>query len=68
MKEMEFAWETGREYEVAVTVRGSRIRAEIDGKVLEVTDEERPYLSGAVGMSMVHGCHDQYRKIAVSAV
>lgn len=67
MQETSFHWETGKEYTVTVTAAGSRITAEIDGHILTVTDEDRPFLTGAVGVSMQDGSHDEYREIRISA-
>ena len=60
-----FAWKHGQEYTIAVTVNENKITAEIDGTVLEVIDEERPYLQGSIGVSMQNGSHDKYRTIKV---
>lgn len=66
MQEIDYTWENGKEYTVTVTAEGNRITAQIDGHILTVTDEERPYLTGAVGVSMQNGSHDQYREIRIS--
>lgn len=61
-----FAWEQGREYTVAVTVKGNEIRAQVGDTALCAVDEERPYLKGAVGVSVRNGSHDRYRRIRVT--
>ena len=67
LQEIPYAWENGREYTVTMTVVGNRITAMIDGHILTVTDEERPFLTGAVGVSMQDGSHARYRKIRISS-
>ena len=67
LQEIPYAWEYGREYTVTMTVIGNRITAMIDGHILTVTDEERPFLTGAVGVSMQDGSHARYRKIRISS-
>ncbi|HIU75023.1 MAG TPA: ADP-ribosylglycohydrolase family protein [Candidatus Pelethocola excrementipullorum] len=67
MAETDFPWKVGEEYAILVTVKGNKIEAEIDGGCrLNFTDEERPYLMGAIGVSMENGSHDKYRRIEVS--
>lgn len=64
-----FAWEYGKEYTIAITVKGNQICAEIDGQqILTVEDTERPYLEGAIGISMEKGTHDRYRRIVVKGI
>lgn len=65
LKELPFAWEYGKEYQVKISVKGNSICAEFEGNILEVCDEERPYLQGSVGMSMQHGTHTKYRCIKI---
>ena len=66
LAEAPFDWSCGKEYCIDVQVIGNRISAEIEGCCLEAVDEERPYLFGAVGVSMQNGTHDKYRKIVIS--
>lgn len=62
-----FAWETGREYEIVVRVQGNRICADIAGVVrLEVADEEQPYESGCIGLSVQRGSHLACRSIMIA--
>lgn len=68
LKEMDFCWEHGREYQVKVTVRGTVLRAEIDGRALEVCDEQNPYLRGSVGLSVQKGSHGSFRRIRIITV
>ena len=66
LAETSFDWSCGKEYCVDVQVRGNRICAEIEGCHLDAVDEEKPYLYGAVGVSMQNGTHDKYSKIVIS--
>ena len=68
MAEVPFAWELQKEYTVTVTAKGNYLKAEIEDVVLEVYDQERPYLQGSAGVSMKNGTHDQYRKIKIGPV
>ena len=64
--ETEFVWETQKEYEISVSVKGNQIKAEVDGGCcLEYTDEDRIYEQGSVGVSMQNGSHCRYRKIEI---
>lgn len=60
-----FAWEKGREYTIAVTVKGNEIRAVVEDVVLSAVDEVRPYLHGSIGVSLQNGSHDRYKRIRV---
>lgn len=66
LAETPFDWGCGKEYCIDVQVIGNKISAEIEGCCLEAVDEEKPYLFGAVGVSMQNGTHDKYRKIVIS--
>ncbi len=66
MQETEYCWLIGKEYKVMITVVGNRITAEIDGHILTVVDEERPFLTGAIGVSVQDGSHSKYREIRIS--
>lgn len=66
LTEKQFDWKPGEEYTVKITVQGNIMKAEINGCVLEVRDEEHPYLRGSVGVSMKNGSHDKYRKIRIA--
>ncbi|WP_302416830.1 ADP-ribosylglycohydrolase family protein [Blautia marasmi] len=66
LAEVPFEWSCGKEYCVDVQVSGNKIYAEIEDCCLEAVDEDKPYLSGAVGVSMQNGTHDKYRKIVIT--
>ena len=61
----DFAWEPGKEYCITVKAEGNRISACVGDAALEITDTDRPYLTGSIGVSMLKGTHDKYRCIAV---
>lgn len=65
LTETAFDWKAGQEYVVRATAKGNCLKAEIDGCVLEVCDNERPYLTGSVGVAIRNGSHDKYRRIKV---
>lgn len=63
----DFTWSAEKEYKVVITVKGNYLKAAINEEVtLEYTDTERPYLTGSVGVSVLHGSHCKYRRITVS--
>ena len=69
LAEAPYAWENGTEYTIIVKAVGNTISVIMDDKeILKVTDEERPYLRGSVGVSMQNGSHDKYRRIVVKGV
>lgn len=69
LAEAPYAWENGTEYTITVKAVGNTISVIMDDKeILKVTDEERPYLRGSVGVSMQNGSHDKYRRIVVKGV
>ena len=66
LSQCDFAWEKEKEYHLCVSVEGSRLILWVDDqKLLEVTDVERPYLEGAVGISVQNGSHCSCSKMAV---
>lgn len=69
LEQTDFAWETGKEYVIALTVKENLIKMEINGNhILKAADEERPYLQGSIGGSMQNGSHDKYRRIRVMPI
>lgn len=62
----EYEIEAGGEYRVEVSVSGSRLSVSVDGeKLLEYLDQERPLLTGSVGVSVRSGSRCLYRDLAV---
>ncbi len=68
LAETEFEWKHGQEYTIAVTAAGNKISAEIEGVKIEAVDQERPYLKGSIGVSMLNGSHDKYRMIKIKGI
>ena len=69
LAEAPYAWENRTEYTITVKAVGNTISVIMNDKeILKVTDEERPYLCGSVGVSMQNGSHDKYRRIVVKGV
>ena len=66
-----FAWEAGRAYVLGFAASGNQLTASVTGEdasqEITWTDDERPYLSGQVGLSNVNG-HTRYENVTVSAV
>lgn len=59
-------WEHDREYIICVKVYGNRIEASCEGITLTVLDEDNPYLTGAIGISVRDGSHISCGQIRVS--
>ena len=52
---------------ISVTVRGNEIKASVNDEVsVAVHDEEKPYLSGGIGLSVQNGSHLTCKRITVS--
>lgn len=69
LEQVDFAWEAGKEYVISLTAEENVITMEINGNcMLKAVDGERPYLQGAVGVSMQKGSHDKYRRIKVAPI
>jgi ADP-ribosylglycohydrolase len=58
-------WKPGEEYVIRVRVKGNRIEAGCAGAKIDYTDESDPYLTGAVGVSVLDGSHASYRYIRI---
>ena len=63
-----FNWQAGKEYTIKVTAKQNVIKAECDGVKLSYTDNDNPYLNGAVGVSLVGGAHVKVKKITVKGL
>lgn len=54
--EVPFKWKLGKNYQLKITVVGSKISVQYDGtEVMSFTDEKDPYLSGCIGFTVVQG-------------
>lgn len=61
-----FPWARGKTYPLSVTVRGGEIAVSCGGEeLIRFTDEEAPYLTGAVGAGVFRGSHCSYGPFAV---
>lgn len=66
LAETDFQWETGKTYTIAISAQSATFRICVDGKeLLQVTDENSPYLSGSIGLSVQNGSHCAYKGICV---
>ncbi|MCP4167732.1 MAG: ADP-ribosylglycohydrolase family protein [Chloroflexi bacterium] len=62
-----FSWQHGRSYTMALTTRGNRLLASVDGEQkLAWDDEENAYRNGQIGLSNFAGCHTRYESMQVS--
>jgi ADP-ribosylglycohydrolase len=56
LAEQHFAWRFGDSYELALTARGSRLRASIDGvELFDVEDRDSPFQGGAIALVCSEG-------------
>lgn len=64
-----FTWEHDHSYEFTVEAKGNRFKVYIDGvEVLNVEDQNHPYLNGLVGFSNFDGSHTHYKKFSVEGI
>jgi ADP-ribosylglycohydrolase len=67
LAEAPFAWEPGRDYRITVIARGNRFTVSVDGKeYISYTDNDGPYLSGCVGLSVRRGSRCALKDIRIS--
>ena len=67
--ETDFEWSEGEEYEIAVTAENNRLSVAVNGRqLLSYTDADKPYLRGAIGVSVQKGSHCSYSEIRVKPV
>lgn len=67
VKTCNFKWEYGKEYEFIVNAEGKEITVVQDEvKVLTWEDEDKPYLTGAIGVSCLSNGHTVYEYLEVS--
>lgn len=57
LRETAFPWKSGREYTIRIRVKGRMLAAGIEDVILQVADEENPYLTGCVGLAVREGSH-----------
>lgn len=64
--EKEFQWEYKKAYTLKVKVEGSNIIVlNNDQNIITYTDNESPYLTGQVGMSILKGSHCHYKNVII---
>lgn len=69
MNETEYEWENGKSYQMTFRVNKDRIQVfEGNTLLLEAIDHDRPYLSGAWGVSVTKGSHCSYRNVNVRGI
>lgn len=67
LKKIDFPWEDGKEYQIKIKTKVNQISAVLnDGKEISYTDEDSPYLTGAIGLEVEQGSHMKCRIIEVS--
>jgi hypothetical protein len=66
LAEVDCGWEPGRTYSISVTALGNRLTIGMDGcEKIVYTDENSPYLAGAIGVSVQDGSRCAYKNIEV---
>lgn len=65
LTDSEYAWKKGVPITVRVSVCGDEIDAEIDSVKLHYVDEDYPYLSGQIGISVRDGSHISLGKVKI---
>ena len=66
LKQCDFNWEAGQEYRISVSAKENTLTLFInDQELLKVQDEDKPYLDGAIGISVQDGSHCSCRRIRV---
>jgi hypothetical protein len=66
LAQTEFAWKAGEKYRIRCSAAGGRIDVSVGGRHLSFADTVRPYLYGAVGLSVRQGSHLSCPSITVS--
>lgn len=66
LAETEFDWKLGQSYDIKVKADGNELTVYVDDmELLCYADEDSPYMSGAIGISVFNGSRCGYRKIKV---
>lgn len=66
LAETDYSWKYGESYLIRVCVKGKEILAQVGDTVLQVKDENSPYLQGCVGLAVAHGSHARYQGLRIS--
>ncbi|MEA4813094.1 MAG: ADP-ribosylglycohydrolase family protein [Anaerolineaceae bacterium] len=66
---VDYDWKLGKKYTLETQVKGSNLVLKINNKKLvDILDEDNPYLTGQVGLSNGPGCTTDYYSMQVSPV
>lgn len=69
LKAADYEWKHNETYQIRVTVKENVIIAAVNGEeLLEVVDENDPYLEGGIGLSVRNGSHLACREIMVEGM
>ena len=68
LAQTDLTWEPGGEYRLRVKVCKNSIRVTCGDVSIEYNDSDRPYLKGAVGMSVQSGSHCHYKGFRLSNI
>ncbi len=65
----DYPWECGKEYTFKVEVKDAQIKVISDGhELMDYIDNESPYLTGQVGVSIYQGSHCHYKNLIIGKV
>lgn len=69
LQEVDFPWEYNHAYTFSVTASGNRMIVKYDNEVLiDYTDEEKPYLHGAVGLSVENNSTCKFSRMEIKGL
>lgn len=66
LAETRLEWEAGRDYRISCEARGNYLRVSCGSASIEYTDNEAPYLYGAVGCAVGLASHCHFRALEVN--
>ncbi len=67
--EADYPWEPNREYTLKVELLGANIKVKDSGRIIfDYTDQEKPYLTGQIGVSVQNGSHCHYKDFRVGRI
>jgi ADP-ribosylglycohydrolase len=58
-------WEHGRRYRLVLAARGPELRLAVDGAELLRWRDDRPHLSGMIGLGTLGGAHTRFERVEV---
>lgn len=69
LKSITYKWEKGKEYTIKIKAEGNSFQASVNDEIyIEATDDNNPYLSGGIGLSVRNGSHCECKRIKVLPV